>query len=492
MAEPYNYLGLLGGPDSLRIAPVVQDAITGQQVQQQNANKLLIQNQQLDEAKRADEARKAMATIATTPNLDDTQFEQLLAPIAQADPNAAQQMRAQRQMSGHLAQVMQDPNPRNIGMFSMRYPEMGKQIETAYSTMNKAEQDSVFRTATDAYGMLMNGNAEGAGKLVQAHIDADKAAGINTSAYESLAQMIHDSPKQAAGLAGMMIVGRVGPEKFGEAFKNFSEGKRSDALLPSDVAIKQTEAQYAPQKAESDLASADATRTRMAAQTANEIVANQISQGRLALDTEALATNTQLKLAELDQGRTNLDAGASKLVNDSAAASTEATMLADREEDLASRVEHSGMQGNILGNTAEFWKSVTGSQDGYTQLRAEWAQIKNNAALANRRNMPGAMSDADRNFLLQGFPANNADPKYIAKFLKTMAKAQRSISAFEDSKAVWVSQNRNLGPASGPLVINGMRIPKGMTFAQAQSALSKITRTDLPGDAQGVVERSRK
>jgi hypothetical protein len=65
--------------------------------------------------------------------------------------------------------------------------------------------------------------------------------------------------------------------------------------------------------------------------------------------------------------------------------------------------------------------------------------------MKGRANMPGAMSDADRKFLLQGLPQSNASGAYISHWLETMAHAQEVNAKMADRKASWISANGNLG-----------------------------------------------
>jgi hypothetical protein len=97
MPAPFDYSSALGGSAG------VSDAVNGALF---NSQKLQANQSELDQQARADAARAAAAQIASNPHIDDAQFETLLQPIAQADPNAAVQMRRQRDMKVHLQTVM--------------------------------------------------------------------------------------------------------------------------------------------------------------------------------------------------------------------------------------------------------------------------------------------------------------------------------------------------------------------------------------------------
>lgn len=490
MPQPYDYLGLMGGAANIGgVNAGVQQALLGQQQIQQNQGIL-------DQQTRENAARQAAATIASTPHIDDAQFEQLLKSIAQADPNAAVQMRRTRAIQQGSAELMKNPTAQNIGRFGMAYPEALKPLEDAWKVMDAGQREAATKTSADVYGYLHAGDSNGAIKILQQHMDAAGQTGEDVSAYPQLIETIRSNPKGALALAGLNLSLGMGHDKFADTYGKLGDEGRATEVQPYKVAeakatasIKGTEARYAPQTAQSALDTATAQRQRMAAQTANEIVQNNISQGRLALDQNKLEADVQLHLADLDQKNGQLTPGSEKIVNEAAGEAAAKQQIADQERNLAARIRASGM--HAFGNFTERTKAIWGGQDQYTQLRAEYAQMRNQGALANRANMPGAMSDADREFLLQGFPSLDADPAYVARFLDVMAKAHEAVARQADNKATWAASNGNLGPAKRPFVIDGYRIPKGMTFAQHQAALAKIAAPALPPEADAVVTRAR-
>jgi hypothetical protein len=488
MPQPFDYSSSLGGSEG--ITPAVQSAVFGGQRIQAN-------QAQLDEQARADAARRAAATIATTPNLDNAQFEKLLLPIAQADPGAAAAMRRQREVGAQLQQVLASPTAANIARFGMAYPDQLDPIKKGWDMLDAAQRDAVMKTNADVYSLLSSGDTEGAKAVLQAHEDADKAAGLDTSAYSQLHDLIDRSPEGARALAGMSLATAMGHEKFADAYKAVGEERRAEETQPAAVRkaeaeadTAETTAQFAPAKAESDLADAQAERERKAAQTANEIVATRIAQGRLELDRDTLETNTQLKLQELAQTGTTPDAGSAKIMNDAAGEAVDSQASAAKLTDLAERFRSAGLHASGTAITAEAWRRLTGSQNGYTLIRNEYLQIRNSEALKGRKNMPGQMSDADREFLLQGFPSTNASASYIAHFLETMAQAQQINAKLQDRKASWISANGNLGTAKRDLDVGGVQVPRGTTFAQfmGQAGVSD-NRGQLPSGISTLMDR---
>ncbi len=490
MPAPYDYLGAMGGAANIGgVNQNIQQTLLGQQNIQQNDN-VLAQQQ------RAEQARQATA-IATDPNADPAHRDAAMNALQQTDAPAAAALRAQMQQRQALTSYFQNPTAKGTMELITSFPALKDEISKGWDYYQGASKDAKLAATADAYGYLQAGDAAGAIKIIRDHEAADKAAGLDVSGYQQLADTIQKDPKSGLAIAGLMLAAGAGPEKFAEAHGKIGERQRADELQPSavlkgtaDASKAQTEAQYAAPKIESELATATATRQRMAAQTANEIANTNISNGRLALDTQKLTADIDQRQQEIDQKYGQLTGPAEKIVNDSSAAAAVAVQSAAKAQALADSFKTSGMGASYKARGAELWKQVTGSQDAYTQMRAEWQQMRNKGALANRADMPGAMSDADRQFLLQGFPRDDANPAYIARWLGTMARASEAVAKQEDSKAEWVAQNGNLGPTRRDIVVDGHRVPKGMTFSQQQALQRKMLPQGVPALAEDIAARA--
>lgn len=479
--EPYDYFGAMGGAANIGGVPqAVNSAILGQQVVQDNQGKL-------DAQQRANDARTIQGVLVANPNMDDAHFEALTNHLATIDPPAAYAAKIARQEKAAVGQWLQNPNARSTAQLIAQYPGVAAQVEKPWAMMDAAQKDATLKASTDVYGYLSAGNTDAAVQTLQQHMDSAAKTGEDVSAYPQLIQLIKTNRKGALGLAALNLSAGMGHDKFAEVY-----GKVNPAIQRQEGAKatqEEVKANTLPAVIGSNLADAEANRNKIAADIANQRAELAVSQGRLALDTNRLATETQLKLAELEQKGADLPEDARKIVNESAASAAEAQMSASKFNSLADRMDAAKI--GAYGGWKETVKSVFGDQNAVTQLRAEWQQMRNKAALLGRKDMPGAMSDADRQFLLAGFPSDNANPAYIARFLRTMAKAQEVVAANEDGKAQWVSRNATLGPARRPIVVDGMRIPAGMTFSQYQAAMAKIRPSGLPDDAKSVVERAK-
>lgn len=470
LANP-SYMGQAA--QMTNILPGIQSALLGQQQIKQNQNIL-------DQQARADQARQAAAKIASTPNLDDATFESLLAPIAQADPNAASQMRRQRQMSRDLAGVMANPTAATIGRFGMTYgDEALKDIRAGWDMLDGAQKEAALKTSHDVYSYLRAGAKDQAIAILQSQADAAKQNGEDPSHYTTLIDLVRNNPKGALTIAGMNLAAAMGPEKF----VKLEENARENELQPGRVAegqakasIAATEAAYKPQTIQSDLATQQAQRERMAAQTANEQAEIVLKRAGLDLQRDQLQSSIQLKLEELDRNGTQLDAGARNAVNTAVGESTAAAALADRMNNLADRMKGRDMGWGWASAAREGWKGMFGGQDPVSALRSEYNQLVNAQAVKNLP--PGPASDKDIALAKQGFPPDSASGEYLQSFLRGMAKMQSAVAAAADRKANWISANGSLAPVRRDTNIGGVMVPAGTTFSEFNGHAVKRAKQD--------------
>ena len=491
MPQPYDYGGLMAQSARLTdIYPGIQEALLGQQKIKSNDMNLQQQQQsmttQAQEQARADHARAAYAQIAQNPQLDDTQFEQLLGPIAQADPNAAMQLRRTRAMQAAAASVMANPTAQNVGRFGMAYPEAFKDMKEAYGTLDGAAHEAALKANVDVAHLLDSGSEKEAIDYLQQHMAVAQQTGEDVSSYPQLIDLIRTNPKAARTFAWGGVLSALGPEKFADNFGKISEPARGKAAAEASTA--ETEAQYAAPKAESDLQTAAAQRQRMAAQTANEQADLVLKRQGLELDRDKLTSTIQLELEKLDAQGTQLDAGARQAVNTSVGNSAAASALADRMGSLADQMEGSGQSSGWKAAFYEKAKGVFGAQDSVSGLRAQYNQIVNAQAVKNLP--PGPASDKDIALAKQGFPPDSASPAYLSSFLRGLAKMQQAVAAAEDRKANWIAATGSLAPVRRDVNIGGVMVPAGTTFTEFNGNAVKRNKQDaIPDSLSGIMQK---
>lgn len=474
MAQPYDYFGLMGGAANIGgVVPSIQNTLLGQQNIQQNQNVLATQE-------RAELARIALAA-ATDPNATPEVRDQAMGQLQQNDPAQASALRAQMQQRQALGTYFQNPTAKGTMQLITNFPALKDEIAKGWEVYSGAGKEAKLAATADAYAYLQAGDAPGAIKIVRDHMEADKAAGLDVNGYEDLIEAIQTNPKTGLAIAGLMLSVGAGPEKFAESYGKVRDTARSDELQPSavrkagaDATTAEVGAQYAPQKIESELATAGAQRTRWAAQTANEVADLAIKRDGLELDRDKLTSGIQLELEKLDRTGVQLDAGARQAVNTAVGESATAQALADRMGALAERMAASGASSGWKARIAEAGKGVFGGQDVVSGLRAEYNQLVNAQAVKNLP--PGPASDKDIQLAKQGFPPDSANTDYLASFLRGMAKMQQAVGASSDRKANWIASNGSLAPARRDTEVGGVRVPAGTTFNEFNGNAAKRGR----------------
>jgi hypothetical protein len=451
MPQPYDYLGAMGGVPN--ISATVQNAVFGEQQRQQSANVL----------------------------------EQQAMQIAQAKQAQARAEQRQAAMHKDYATLMENPNAPSVGRFMMNYPEAAEGLTKGWEVMNGAQKDAGIKTSADVHGYLSAGDPEGAIKILRSHMEAAGRTGEDVSGYPQAIELIRQDPQHALTWSAINLASAMGPEKFTDVYKAAGDQRRADEKQPYEVqqaaaeaSIKGTEAQYKPTMIQSDLATAGAQRDRWVAQTADEQEQRKQGWSRLNLDQDALETQTAIKLQELQQTAGKVPDGALGAINSRVTDSVTSAALASRAHDLAESLRASGARGGLGAGWVEDLKQKTGSQDAVTQLRSEFTQFINGAAI--KLLPPGPASDKDVEFVRKGFPKPTDPPEYVATWLDTYARVQRTAGNASERQGNWMAANGgSLGPARSDINVGGVTVRAGTTFtAFNKSGVTQESSATLP------------
>ena len=163
---------------------------------------------------------------------------------------------------------------------------------------------------------------------------------------------------------------------------------------------------------------------------------------------------------------------------------------ASRYDSIATDLEQQAqnMPSGKLSAFNEMIKSFTGNEDDITSLRKKALQVVNTEAI---KNLPaGSATEKDVEMAVAPLPSQNADPIYIAKWLKSIANLNRKASEFAEFKANFISENGSVRTKSGESLIaawkrqqeEGMRsAPAGATTGiTPKSATSKYQIEVMP------------
>lgn len=419
----------------------------------------------------------AQAGFAISNIIDKSQQQQFL-------------LQQQRTMQSDLATLssMKNPTAQDFAAITTKYPQLAEHFKNTWSMLNSDQQQTRLGQATQIYAALNAGQPDIAARLAARQAVAFKNSGQDkdAQAMDTLMQLIVMNPETAKTSTGLMLSSVLGPEKFSSTFSTL-------AKLPGEIA--QGEA-TATQK------TYEANNTPQRLSLENNFKASEIKNldstiadraGRLRLDRDKLQSETELKLYELNMNSNpanKLDGDAKKLINDSTVSSIASNQSATQILDLASRLEKDGGGYGVFGTASEWLKKMTGNQDAMTQMRNEYVRIRNSQVM--RSLPPGSASDKDVAFAMGGFPPETADARTMSSFLRGMAKLNQYTSILDGAKAEWVNSVGHLGKPKTDIVVDGVNVPAGTTFAEftKQYMDAKVQQTQVQQGQEQILNRS--
>ena len=127
----------------------------------------------------------------------------------------------------------------------------------------------------------------------------------------------------------------------------------------------------------------------------------------------------------------------------------------------------------FFGDAASAWRGFLGTQGGEDAIRQEYIKLRNEATISGLP--PGSASDADIQIAMRGWPPENANADYLAKFMRGQAKLAAISAEMNSAKSSYISSNNgNLagfvdywgGISSGEDFIKGIEEKYAISFAE--------------------------
>jgi hypothetical protein len=293
------------------------------------------------------------------------------------------------------------------------------------------EQKSLIVGAAELKPLIDAGNVEGARASLLRRQAAAKQLGLNTRQTDEALQMLDTGGIQALKQPIDAL---------------YSVGLRSGVLQEPDTGIADYRQRSLDlQERRLDMSSQNAAADR--AFRERQLASQQATGADKPADQRAAEWYMGLspeKKAEVDRYRRGdrVTAGNEKIIYETADKAERSRQSAVNYEDLATRYESSDIGSGFFGSTVpEAIKELSGSEDGYTSLRKDYAAIKASQVVANLP--PGAASDADVKLALGGFLSDKANPKQVASFLRGIAKLERLRGDYESFKSDYISENKS-------------------------------------------------
>ena len=419
-------------------------------------------------------------------NLQKGQME--LANMQQAQANAEQRRQ-------QLAAFIQKPNKTAADYQSayIAFPEMHESLKKSWDTYSEEKMAASLGEMSQVAAALRSGKPEMASEILTRRADALANSSANPQEIDAAKRMA-DLAKTDPNLLLSMTSARIGAAgergvKLLEGMDKASAEARTAELHPvavrkavedankasADAINASIEAQFAAPKAKAELA-------KFKAETSNQYSQINDRASRLQLDRTRLNADIANISSQIAQRGSELPASALTLVNEASINSVVASNAASKSEELATKLE---TQGGGAGrfSPAMWWNDTFGTESAWADARREYVRLRNSAAVKSLP--PGPATDKDIDLALKGFPTEKADAATLASFLRGQAKLQRLEATSEQLKSEWVSQNKHAGTAMSDMVINGVRVAKGVTFPEfMKQNAQKMTDTQTKLDTQ--------
>jgi len=385
---------------------------------------------------------------------------------AQRQAQEAELARRQ-QLQTQVTALMQNPNPtaRDFTNVAMLLPKNeADSMRANWDTLSKDRQENELRFNGQVMSAFSANQPQIGIQLLRERATAERNAGREgqAKALETWAQIAEVSPQSAQKTIGIMLGALPGGDKVLtssiQALKAPAEVRAGEAGATKEELITAN----TPTRLALENTQTAANIRNLDSQIADRAGRLVLDRDRLKLDRDKLQSDVELKLFELNQRGGQLDASATKIVNDAAVAAVGSEQAAGRMLDLASRLEQEGGGRGVFTSASEWFKRATGNQDGWTQARQEYIRLRNTQAIKSLP--PGPATDRDIELALKGFPPDNADAKTLASFMRGMAKMQQYEAVAESAKSEWVNSVGSLGRATRDIEIGGVQVPKGTTY----------------------------
>lgn len=454
------------------------------------------------------------------------QLGALTAQRQKAEAQAAlqqQALEAQQARQQAIAALYANPNPtaRDFVRVASMLPEKeAASLRAGFEMLDKDRRSSTLLFGGQVMSALQSPQPEIGITLLRERATAERNAGRadQAQAFETYAKLAEIDPKAVFTQMGTLLstLGKEGQDAVESLTKVGEERRKAQLFGPqhrtavatadkgeADAKAAGVTAEFARPLALANLGEAQA-KAITAASDANfrdrlnqagldeknwnvRNVQNQIGirSAQLGLERDKVGSEVALNLARVAELATSLPEQAKKDINDAAVTAGTSKQQAMQLNSLASKLDQEGGGWGLAARGAEWFKKATGSEGYVSSLRQEFTRLRNSAVV---QALPkGAASDRDIALMLEGFPPATADAKYMASFLRGMAKSQEIIAATENARVDWLSQNRgSLGRARSEFKAGDFTAQPGETWVDlSQRIAADVAARYATGGAPG-------
>lgn len=388
----------------------------------------------------------------------------------QAADAAAQQ---EQRNKANLDSFFQSGDKSSLYRFLLDNPKMAEAGKAVMGGVSEDQKRDVLSFGARFDSALSNGATDVAKSLLNERIKAAQNAGdVNTvtslktyadaldSGDANRIKTIHRQHQLEMALMDGDYAKNLGA---------YGDEIRKQQMQPSTVQKSQAEAQI--KQSEAQYANATNQATLQAKLTGIEVALRNAAstEERNRLEREKSTVELQIKMAkgvDIPPAMLTVQAEAAKQAVAAHNAAASSLVLADE----FSKIPEGRLFGRGVTGFEEWVRAQAGGEDKLTELRQQYMTLRNKLVGVDAADFK-PLSNTDLQMLMGGYPNENSSPEYIAKFLRTYAKAQEISARNEEAKTEWISQVGNMGSTRQPIEINGVVVPKGTSYSKFIKAL---------------------
>jgi hypothetical protein len=402
-----------------------------------------------------------------------------------------------------LLGLSQNFNPNAIPELMAKYPEFKEQIKAQSDALSDAE---VRQLAPIHAAMIKNASGIVTDKIEElAKSYENSKQPLKAHSLQTLLQSYINDPGGTTAVLASKLATDMGPGKYAETFGKLVEQPADLLKKESDAAAAKVTADYAEQKAQTDIASTKATTVSALATAAKTTQETK--------DLKDLAPGNvdkqKLDIQKLKRDLSTLPEAVGKEVNSYVDAAESAQTAATKAGNLANEFDkiEGFFKSGLAAKAERAARNIWGNEGTRSAVRAQYEDLKNQITLDKLKGI--RITENEIALVQRAYPEGTSDPKYIADFLRQLRDVAKERAESNIAKSQWVSANLALTPATKELTILGQKVKPGTGFneflenikpkpAEAAAKQAPATTAEAPAAAApaapktDLIERSRK
>jgi hypothetical protein len=363
---------------------------------------------------------------------------------------------------------------KGLNELMIRFPEAAKQLEAQYTNLGTQERQARVDALLPVAAAVNAGDSVSAQLVLRDQIGALTNSGKTDEAKAAsrMLDLITTNPAAAKSTLNLATAGAMGMDKYADTLVKIEGSRREEELQPSKLSKAQSDAlkskfeadvagvkaEFASEQERAELNVKKASSSNMYSQITDRAKRLGLDERKFADESARAWTNLGLDRARLSQ----LPEPIRKEIDTYVVKAGEASTDAARMREIARRYREEVTTGGLQASAGELYARLTGKTDAISDLRAEYARMRNTQVLKNLP--PGPASDKDIAFAAKGFPDENANPQQVSAFLTGFAKIRELEAKQNEARAAWTSTFRGLGNATAEANVGGVQVQAGEKF----------------------------